>query len=134
MLKGFRSGFVSSRVPLLPGMDSSGCTANRGNQHVQVPSTGVHNLASTRDENSLSHQRGYEGQLLVRPPEATLDLMNLEAPVTTPNVAPVMQSQAHATGSALAVPVMQSQTHATGSQLMPPLPSPQCLTCRLSTP
>ena len=104
------SGFVSSRVPLLPGMDSSGCTANRGNQRVQVPSTGVHNLASTRDENSLSHQRGYEGQL-----------MNLEAPVTTPNVAPKMQSQIHATGSVPKMPVMQSQAHATGSALAVPV-------------
>ena len=118
------SGFVSSRVPLLPGMDSSGCTANRGNQRVQVPSTGVHNLASTRDENSLSHQRGYEGQLLVRPPEATLDLMNLEAPVTTPNVAPKMQSQVHATGSVLKMPVMHSQAHPTGPVLKMPVMQP----------
>ena len=118
------SGFVSSRVPLLPGMDSSGCTANRGNQRVQVPSTGVHNLASTRDENSLSHQSGYEGQLLVRPPEATLDLMNLEAPVTTPNVAPKMQSQVHATGSVLKMPVMHSQAHPTGPVLKMPVMQP----------
>ena len=71
-------------------------------------------------ENSLSRQSGYEGQPLVRPPEATLDLMNLEAPVTTPNVAPVMQSPTHATGSVPKMPVMQSQTHATGS--VPKLP------------